>query len=176
MSRVVNSIDLDKVARTASDGRKDRATIKKKVALQGEWNLDPAKGYQFRTEMSFENGKQVIEVDSPSYLGGNGNRLGPMAYCVAGVASCYISTFATVAAMEGIHLTKLNVNAQCTINFAKTLDLGDEPINEGIDFLIDAASKDAGKLKLQELAAKAEERCPAIYSMSHVIKVNARIA
>jgi hypothetical protein len=43
--------------------------------LQGEWNFDPSKGYQFKTELSYEKGKQVIEIDSPSFLGGNGNRL-----------------------------------------------------------------------------------------------------
>ena len=50
--------------------------------MNGEWNLDPTKGYQFRTELLFEKGKGVIEIDSPSFLGGNGNRLGPMAWLV----------------------------------------------------------------------------------------------
>lgn len=175
MPRIVNSVDLDKVSQTASGGRRDKSTVRKKIALQGEWILDPRAGYQFRTEMSYENGRQVIEVDSPSYLGGNGNRLGPMAYCVAGIASCFISTFATVAAMEGVELTKLSINAQCTVNFAKTLDLADEPITEGIDFVIKAASKNADKERLQELVRMAEERCPAVYSMTHVIRVNALV-
>ena len=42
-----------------------------------------------------EKGKQVIEIDSSSFLGGNGNRLGPMGYCVAGISSCSLATFAT---------------------------------------------------------------------------------
>jgi uncharacterized OsmC-like protein len=52
-------------------------------------------GYQFRTELSYEKGKEVTEMDSPS--GGNGNRLGPMAYCGAGITSCFIATFTSVA-------------------------------------------------------------------------------
>jgi len=84
MSRIVNNVDLDKVARTANEGKTNRSALRKKVRMQGEWNLDPTKGYQFRAEMLYEKGKQVIEVDSPSYLGGSGSRLGPMAYCVAG--------------------------------------------------------------------------------------------
>lgn len=51
-----------------------------------------------------------------------------------------------------------------------------EPITEGIDFVIDAASKNADRKRLQELVGMAEDRCPAIYSMTHVIKVNARLA
>ena len=42
-------------------------------------------------------------------------------------------------------------------------------------FHIDAKSEDIDKQKLQELVRMAEERCPAIYSMSHIIKVNAEI-
>ncbi len=175
MSRIVNNVDLDKVAQTAGAGKKNAPSLRKKVALQGEWNLDPSKHYQFRTEMSYENGKQVIEVDSPSYLGGSGSRLGPMAYCIAGITSCFISTFATVAAMEGVELTKLNVAAECSINFAKTLDVADEPITEGIDVAIEARSSNADNEKLRRLVTMAEERCPAIYSMTHIIKVNARI-
>lgn len=175
MSRVVNSVDLDKVAQTVNEGRKDRSSVRKKVMLQGEWNLDPSKGFQFRTELPYEKGKQVIEVDSPSYLGGNGNRLGPMAYCVAGITSCFIGTFATIAAEEGVELTKLNVSAQCGVNFAKTLDLADEPITEGIDFVIEADSKNADSGRLQELVRMAEERCPAVYSMTHVISVKTRL-
>jgi hypothetical protein len=38
--------------------------------LQGQWNFDPSKGYQFKTELSYKKGKQVIEIDSPSFLGG----------------------------------------------------------------------------------------------------------
>jgi len=41
-----------------------------------------------------------------------------MAYCVAGIASCFIATFVSVAATKGIRLSKLNVNTECIINFA----------------------------------------------------------
>jgi len=83
--------------------------------LQGEWNLDLSKGYQFRTELDFEKGKQIIEIDSPSFLGGTGNRLGPM------------------------------------------------------------EAEKADKGKLEQVLKMAEERCPAIYSMTHIICIDARI-
>jgi uncharacterized OsmC-like protein len=65
------------------------------------------------------------------------------------------------------------VNAQCNINFAKTFDVADEPITEGIEFQIEAESPNADKQQLQEIIRLAEERCPAMYSMKHEIKVNA---
>ena len=56
----------------------------------------------------------------------------PMAYCIAGITSCFVATFVTVASSKGIKFSKLNVNTQCDINFAKTFDVADEPITEGI--------------------------------------------
>jgi uncharacterized OsmC-like protein len=173
VSNIINNVDLDKVAETTESGKKEKLTLRKLVKLYGEWNLDLSKGYQFRTELSYEKGKQVVEIDSPSFLGGNGNRLGPMAYCVAGITSCFIATLVTVAASKDIRMSKLNVNAQCNINFAKTFDIADEPITEGIEFQIEAESPNADKQQLQEIIRLAEERCPAMYSMKHEIKVNA---
>ena len=51
----------------------------------------------------------------------------------------------------------------------------DEPITEGIEFQIEAESQDADKQQLEEIIRLAEERCPAMYSMMHEIKVNAII-
>jgi len=175
MTHVINNVDLDKISQTTAMGKKDKSTLRKPVKLEGEWILDSPVDYQFKTELSYENGKQIIEIDSPSFLGGNGNRLGPMGYCVAGIASCFIATFVTIAAGQGVRLTKLTANVECKINFAKTFDVSDEPITEGITFRIDAVSDNADKSKLQQLLKMAEERCPAVYSMSHIINVEATI-
>ncbi|HWP78396.1 MAG: OsmC family protein [Thermoproteota archaeon] len=172
---IVNNVDLEKVSKTVENGKKDKQSLIKPVKLQGEWVLDPSKGYQFRTELSYEKGKQTIEVDSPSFLGGNGNRLGPMAYCIAGITSCFIGTFAGVAASQGVRLEKLSVNTQCHVNFAKTLDVADEPIVDGIEFSLDVKAENADKSKLEQILNMALERCPAMYSMSHNVPVSVKI-
>lgn len=175
MTNKINNVDLDKVSNTVTKGKEDKNTLKKPVKLQGEWNLDSNSEYQFKTELPFEKGSETIEIDSPSFLGGDGNRLGPMAYCVAGITSCFIGTFVGIASQQGVKLTKLKVSTECNINFAKTFDLSDEPISEGINFQIDAQSENADNQKLQEILKMAEERCPAMYSMSHKINVDAKI-
>jgi len=71
VSNIINNVDLEKVAETTESGKKEKLTLRKPVKLYGEWNLDLSKGYQFRTELSYEKGKQVVEIDSPSFLGGN---------------------------------------------------------------------------------------------------------
>ena len=175
MANIINNVDLDKVSQTVSKGKEDKTTLKKPVKLQGQWLLDPNTGFQFKTELAFENGKQVIEVDSPSFLGGGGNRLGPMAYCIAGITSCFIGTFVGISSQQGIKLTKLNVNTECGINFAKTFDIADEPITEGIEIQVDVQGENVDKHKLQELLEMAKERCPAMYSMSNTINVTSMI-
>ena len=85
MPNIVNNVDLDKIGKTIKAGKKDKLTLHRPVKLQGEWILDSTKGYQFRTEMSYEKGKQVIEIDSPSFMGGNGNRAGPMCIALQGL-------------------------------------------------------------------------------------------
>jgi uncharacterized OsmC-like protein len=175
MAQILNNVDLDKIAQITTNGKKDKSTLRKPVKLEGEWILDSNRGYQFVTKLAFEKGNEVIEIDSPSFLGGNGNRLGPMAYCVAGISSCFMATFASVAASQGVRLTKLNASVECDINFAKTFDVADEPITEGITFRINAESDNTNKSELRRLLRMAEERCPAMYSMSHVIKVDATI-
>lgn len=172
---IINNVDLEKISRTVESGKKDKQSLIKPVKLQGEWVLDPSSGYQFRTELSYEKGRQTIEVDSPSFLGGNGNRLGPMAYCIAGITSCFIGTFAGVAASQGVRLEKLSVNTQCNVNFAKTLDVADEPIVSGIEFSLDVKAENADTNKLEQILNMAIERCPAMYSMSHNVPVSAKI-
>lgn len=175
MANIINNTDLDKIKNTIEKGQKDKQYLRKPVKLQGKWNLDPQKGFQFKTELTYEKGKQAIEIDSPSFLGGNGSKLGPMGYCIAGITSCFIATFVNVASSQGIKFDKVNVDAECNINFAKTFDIADEPITESINFYIDAKSEMVDKQKLRELLRIAEEGCPAMYSMSHIIKVNAEI-
>jgi hypothetical protein len=69
------------------------------------------------------------------------------------VLYCYICN-------HEITLSKLNVRSECNINFAKTFDIADEPITEGINFEIDAQSENADNQKLHEILAIAEEKCP----------------
>ncbi|MBT6468947.1 MAG: OsmC family peroxiredoxin, partial [Thaumarchaeota archaeon] len=57
----INNVDLDKVANTIAKGKEDISTLRKPVKMQGEWNLDPNSEFQFKTELAFEKGKQVVE-------------------------------------------------------------------------------------------------------------------
>jgi hypothetical protein len=56
MANVINNTDLDKISQTVANGKRDKESLRRPVKMNGEWNLDPTKGYQFRTELSFEKG------------------------------------------------------------------------------------------------------------------------
>ena len=51
MTNIINNTDLDKIQNTIDNGKKDRQFLRKAVKMQGEWNLDPKYGYQFKTEL-----------------------------------------------------------------------------------------------------------------------------
>ena len=52
MSNILNNINLDKIQETLQKGQKDDQFLKKPVKLEGEWNFDVQKGYQFKTELA----------------------------------------------------------------------------------------------------------------------------
>ena len=40
---IIKNTDLDKVAQTIAESKKDKQSLRKPVKLQGEWSLDPTK-------------------------------------------------------------------------------------------------------------------------------------
>jgi uncharacterized OsmC-like protein len=44
-----------------------------------------------------------------------------MAYCKAGITSCFVATFVTVASSQGIRFSKLKVKSECNIILPRPL-------------------------------------------------------
>jgi hypothetical protein len=73
------------------------------------------------TTTSVNNIINNTDLDKISQTVNNGRRdKSTLRKPVTGIISCFIATFVTVAAAKGIRLSKLNVNTECIINFAKT--------------------------------------------------------
>lgn len=168
----LNRVDLKKLAKSIDAAKADPKEAKKVNRVDGEWILDETQGPQFRAEVKTEKASFTLEADSPSFLGGGGTRPSPLHYCMYGVASCFASTFASVASGKGIILRKLRVSAECDINFSKTFGLGDAPIVERVSLVLQVLSDAKGK-KLEEILKLAEERCPAVFSFKNPITVKA---
>ncbi len=172
---IVNHVNLDKIDKTLETAKSDPKTLQKTLSVTGEWQLAGTTGPQFTSTINFENGSQSIEADSPGFLGGEGLRPSPIHYCLAGLSSCFLTTYVTIAAKNGIRLRKAKITTECRINFSKPLDFSEAPITEEVKFLLSVES-DASVDKLRELDRMARERCPAVYSLTQPIKVTTQIS
>ena len=162
----LNNVDVTKAAETVAAITAAPEKAKKVVKIEGEWNL--AEGAQFTATISYEGGSVTFEADQPTFLGGGGTAPGPMLYCLYGSASCYVATYATVAAAEGVTLKSLKVTAESRIDFSRAMGVGDNPIAEGVKFTLEVTG-DADDAKLKELEALAAARCPAVYCLTNPI-------
>ena len=167
-----NNIDLEKLGAAMEDMQKDPSKLKKVTKVEGDWNL--GEGSQFKAEVSFEKGKIKLESDQPSFLGGGGTNPGPLIYCLYGSASCYIATFATMAAMEGVELKKLSIVAESFVDFSKVFGIAEKPIAEKVKFTLFVES-DAPEEKIKQIEELANERCPAMYCLTQPIPVETEL-
>ena len=120
--------------------------------------------------MNIEGKQFTVDADMPTKLGGWGTKPGPLHYCLYGLASCYAFTFAAIAAMEGVTLTRLEMEAESQVDFSKVFGLSENPIVEGVKWKVNVSS-DAPKEKIERLKKLAEERCPAVYCLTNPIKL-----
>jgi uncharacterized OsmC-like protein len=120
---------------------------------KGEWVLGNG-APQFRAILQYEHGQSVLEMDNPSFMGGGGTLPGPMHYCFSGLAACYASTFAIVAAELGLELRQLRVRVEADVNFLRTFGLADAPTMEEVrvQLLIDSPASDEQLQHAEELA------------------------
>lgn len=163
----INNIDVDQIGRTVEEMQADPSKARRTNRIEGAWNLEDGKP-QFAATVKFEGGAVTVEADQPAFLGGGGARPGPMLYCLYGLASCYASTFAAVAAAAGVRLKGLKVVAESDINFSRSLGLSEAPTVEGVRIAL-SVDAEADRAKVEELEALARQRCPAVYCMTNAI-------
>ena len=166
----LNNVNMGALEQIAREAKTDKSKVKRQQKIQGEW-LFTEGGPQFRAEIGFEGGKVVLESDQPTSLGGGGARPGPLHYCFYGLLSCFTATYATVAAQMGIKLNKLTSRVEGDLNFSRVFGLSEDPVMEEVRVIIQVES-DAPRAKLEEIEKLAFERCPAVYALTNIIKLN----
>lgn len=166
MSRL-NNVALDRVEQTRQAISHDPTTAWRKQVLEGEWVFGTG-APQFRAFITYEGGQTVFEMDNPTFLGGDGALPGPMHYCFSGLAACYTSIFALVAAERGIPLHRLRVRVEATVNFLRVFELGEAPVMEDIhiQLQVDSPASDAQLYELEELA---RQRCPVVWTLTNPV-------
>ncbi len=167
---ILNNVNVSMLEQVTREAETDKSKVKRSQKIEGEWLLEEG-GPQFRAEVNFEGGKIVMESDQPKNLGGGGTRPGPLHYCFFGLVSCYTATFATMASMMGIELKKLTAKLEGNLNFSRVFGLSKEPVMEEIRITLQVES-DASREKLEEVEKLAYERCPAVFALTELVKLN----
>jgi len=169
----LNNVDVEKLEGFAQRMEKDPSQARKTQVIEGEWILEEG-GAQFKAEISYEGGKTIFQSDQPSNLGGGGTLPGPMHYCFFGLASCYTSTFATVASMMGIKLEQLSCRVEADVNFSKVFGLSEDPIMEGVRVTLRVKS-DATPERLKEAEELASKRCPVVFTLTNPVRLDTKM-
>jgi uncharacterized OsmC-like protein len=169
----MNHVNMKKLGELMEAIKEDPANGKIAPKIVGDWIFEDGQP-QFQSDIQVEGGSFTVEADMPINLGGWGSRPGPLHYCFYGLASCYAFTFAAFAAMEGITLSKLSIEAEGHVDFSQVFGLTDNPIVEEVKFKI-AAESDADPDKLDQLRSVVDERCPGLYCLTKQIKVSTEL-
>ena len=169
----LNNVNLEQLNQTVEGAKADPAKAKRVTRVEGRWNLEEGKP-QFTGVLKYESGQVTVEADQPTAMGGGGTLPGPLHYCMYGLASCYAATFASMAAMMGVPLRKLEVAAEGHFNFSRVFGLSDAPALEQVRITL-TVDADADQAKLDELEQLAQQRCPAVYVLSHEVPLIAEV-
>ncbi|MFQ6618052.1 MAG: OsmC family protein [Fidelibacterota bacterium] len=168
-----NNVNLRALQIMTEEFEKDPSKARKTQVIEGEWLMEEG-GPQFRAKISYEGGEATFETDQPTNLGGGGNYPGPMHYCFTGLASCYTSTFATVASMLGVKLKKLSCRVETDLNFSRVFGLSDDPVMEEVRVTLTVSSDDPPE-KIKEAEDLAMKRCPVVFSLTTPIKLTPQL-
>ncbi len=169
----LNHVNLDSIQAFQEQAKKEHAKVKKTQIIEGEWILENG-NCQFQAALKYEKGETVLKCDSPTFMGGEGTFPGPLHYCFYGLLSCYTGVFVTICSMMGIELKKVKSKVEGDLNFSKVFGLSDEPVVEEVRVKLFVESS-APEEKIKEAERLASERCPAVYTMTHIIKFSPQL-
>ncbi|MEK6691357.1 MAG: OsmC family protein [Nitrospirota bacterium] len=167
---MIYRIELEKIRETIEKVKKNPDEAKRVTKMEGTWNTGEGEGSQFEAEVSFEKGQMNLEMTQPTFLGGSGTRPGPMHYCLFGLASCYAATFATIAAMENLHLEGFKIIAENKMDFSRVLGLSENPPIEGVKITAIVKSN-APEDEIKRIEKLAKERCPVVFCITNPLKL-----
>lgn len=169
----MKNINLDNLNVFIEKCKQDDSLLSKEISIEVNWNNDENKS-QMYCELSYPLGRDTLYVDQVDFLGGGGRSPNPIQYCLLGIASCFLSTFALVCKQMQIDIKKLKIRVENRINLDIPLNLGNRKVSEGIELKIFVDSKESFE-KLEEAKNIALKRCPAIWCLTNPINVNANI-
>jgi len=162
-----HNVRIDNARQTAEKAKTDSSAAQLKIDLVGDWRGDETKA-QFGGIVKFAKGEAVFEADFPAFLSGDGRAPSPLIYCFWGALSCYASTFAMQAAMNGMEITALRARLRLNVDFRGALGVAEVDPLDVFRFEVEVQTK-ASEADVARVKQLADERCPAIWAMDHKV-------
>jgi uncharacterized OsmC-like protein len=125
-----NNIDLTVLAGVLERGKQDPSALKIHKRVEGTWNF--AQGTPaFTATVAHGTQTSTLHVDIAPGFGGAGLAPDPLQYLLVGLGSCYAATVVTVAALENIEISDLQVIAEERVSVIVkiTADVDDDTLN-----------------------------------------------
>jgi uncharacterized OsmC-like protein len=169
----MKNVNLDGVKKFVEEAKSNPSQLMRKMRVEVMWNFDESFP-QMSSELEFPKGKVKIECDNAPFMGGGGRSPNPLQYCLFGMASCFLGTFASVAAEEKLNVKSLKIIAENEINLRRPLGISDDPVVEKIKMTVEIVSDDP-KEKVEEVKEKAMKRCPAVYCITNPIPLEVEV-
>lgn len=163
----MHNVDLIALEQTIDKARTDPGALRQPVNLGGQWHTEQGSP-QFRGTITYPAGEVEFACDFPPPMGGSGAAPNPLAYCLWGGVACYAMTYATEAARDDIALTALRGTITTEVDQTRALGVTDNPPVEQVTWALQVEA-DAPDEMLQQLKARADERCPGVYCMTNPI-------
>ena len=168
----INGIDVSRLDKTIQEFRNDPESAKKVNRMVGRWN--PASGSRFSAEVGFNDEKILLLADQTPSMGGAGLAPSPIQYCLFGLASCFVSTFVSMAAVHNIVLDDVQVSVESQVNFSRMFGLSDDPVIKGVKIELHVQSS-ASPGEIGHLEDMARNRCPAVFCLEHPIPIGTKV-
>jgi len=163
----MKNVNLQAVSKFLEDAKKDEGLLRRKMQVKVVWNFDESLPQMF-SELEFTKGKVKIECDGAPFAGGGGRAPNPIQFCLFGMASCFLGTFAAVAAEHNIKVDSIEVVAENEVNLRRPLGLSDDPVVERIKMTVHIRS-DEPEERINLVKEIAIKRCPAVYCITNPI-------
>lgn len=170
----MRNINIKGIKKFLEDSKSDPSLLRRQMKVQVNWNMDENQPQMF-AEVEIPNGaKTKIVCDSAPFMGGKGIAPNPLQYCLFGMASCFLATFATVAYEKGLNIKSLSITAENNINLKRPMGLSDEPVVEKIIMRVQVESEHT-KEEIEEVKRIATERCPAVWCITNPIPLEIQV-
>lgn len=171
--RVFGNVRVDRLQETARRAQADPQAAVLQVELEGAWRFDQGQP-QYAGTLSTPSGPVEVVADFPPPFGGWGKAPSAIQYCLYASTACFLSTYALVAAQEGVALRSLRVILQARLNMQRFLGVGEAPVVESFRWTV-LADGDADDATLERLRVLAEERCPATWCLRNPVPVQSEV-